>query len=128
MQVLTSTTESVAFVIDPTSVAANNGPVNWVIEDYSLLRLKQNWWKWGLGYGAKVGAVKLLKPAASTVGYLSGLSTLLMLGSTMIDATSPGMPLAPGPPQPPDPCMGQFMGLNWVPGDNGTTVGVPACQ
>lgn len=108
------------------AVAANNGtnnPINWVIDDYSLLRLKQNWWKWVLGYGAKVGAVKLLKPAASTVGYLSGLSTLMMLGSTMLDAALTNLP-----PPPTDPCMGQFMGLNWVPGPNGTTVGVPACQ
>lgn len=105
--------------------AANNGPVDWVIEDYSLLRLKQNWWKWALGYGAKVGAVKLLKPAASTVGYLSGLSTLMMLGSTLLDAADPSkLP----PPPPTDPCMGQFMGLNWVQNSNGVTVGVPACQ
>jgi hypothetical protein len=108
--------------------AANNGPVDWIIQDYSLLRLKQTWWKWGLGYGAKVGAVKLFNLSATTVGYLGGLSTLMMLGSTMIDATSPGMRLAPGPPPPPDPCMGQFMGLNWVQNSNGVTVGVPACQ
>jgi hypothetical protein len=78
-------------------VAANNGPLDWVIQDYSLLRLKQTWWKWGLGYGAKVGVVKLLQPPATTVGALTGVNTLIMLGSTMIDATSPGMPLATGP-------------------------------
>jgi RHS repeat-associated protein len=111
-----------------TNSAANNGPLDWVIEDYSLLRLKQTWWKWGLGYGAKVGVVNLFNIPAKTVVALSGLTTLMIVGATMIDATSPGMPLAPGPPAPPDPCMGNFMGLNWVPGPNGTTVGVPACQ
>jgi RHS repeat-associated protein len=94
---------------------ANNGPVDWVIDDYSLLRLKQNWWKWALGYGAKVGAVKALKPAASTVGYLGGLSTLMMLGSTMLDAVDTSKL-----PPPPDPTL-QFQ-FNWVPGPNGTLV------
>lgn len=105
----------------PIGGAAKN-PMDWVIEDYSLLRLKQNWWKWALGYGAKVAAVKVLKPAASTVGYLGGLSTLIMLGSTMLDAVD----VAKLPPPPTDPCMG--VGINWVPGPNGITVGVAACQ
>jgi RHS repeat-associated protein len=102
-------------------------PMDWVIDDYSLLRLKQNWWKWALGYGAKVGAVKLLKPAASTVGYLGGLSTLMMLGSTMLDAVDPAkLP----PPSQNYLCSGDgaFMGINWVPGPNGTMSGMVACQ
>ncbi len=102
--------------------------MDWVIRDFSLLRLKDEWKWWAVGYGTKISIIKLVKPAATTTEVLSGVGTLIMLGSTMIDATSPGMPLAPGPPPPPDPCMGQFMGLNWVPGPNGTTVGVPACQ
>jgi hypothetical protein len=96
--------------------AANN-PMDRVIEDYSLLRLKQNWWKWAVGYSAKVGVVKLVKPAASTVGFFTGLSTLMMLGSTMLDAVDP----AKLPPPPPDPTL-QLNPNPWVPGPNGTLV------
>src|ERR1700722_8882227 len=94
------------------AVAANNGPGDQLIEEYSLLRLRKNWWKWAAGYSLKVGAVKLLKPAASTVGYVSGFNTLLMLGSTMLDAADPDKI----PHGTPDACAGQFMGGNWVPG------------
>src|ERR1700722_5165960 len=44
-----------------------------------------------------------------------------VLGSTMLDAVDPAkLP----PPPPADPCTG----IKWVPGRNGTTVGVLACQ
>lgn len=100
-----------------------NNPMNWVIEDYSLLRLKQNRWKWAIGYGLKTAAVKLLKPAASTVSALTGVSALMMLASTMLDA---GDRIMLTPPPPVDPCS---MGLySWVPDPNGTYVWRRACQ
>jgi RHS repeat-associated protein len=113
--------------VDPT----NSG----IIGEFSALRFWQNRKELALWYTAKAIGIYGAKKWGQAVGAdLSGLAQLLrvgtglgilvMAGSTMIDATSPGMPLAPGPPTPPDPCMG----FNWVPGPNGTTVGVPACQ
>jgi hypothetical protein len=65
------------------------------------------------------GLVIILLTAFDTsIAYLSGLGTLVMIGSTMLDASSPGGPLAPGPLDPSDAVTGS----RWVEDPNVTAL------